>query len=128
MKPIKKHDQILALTLKIDDSSSLLMEEETWLNVVTTTYGEVLKRFRQYIGSLTATDRASQISSKTAKKTVSNRSGNSAASKTSSQIQKNCFLQNIAEKNSRGSRKVRYDLLYKNNRSKLKVSARKAVD
>ena len=91
-KAIKRHDQLLALTLKVDDSASLLKEQETWLNVLTTANDEVLKRARQSIDSIPATDKASQSSSKTAKKTVSNRSGNSATSNTSSQRQKELLI------------------------------------
>ena len=42
-KAIKKHGQLLALTLKNDDSISLLKEQDTWLNVLTTTNDGVLK-------------------------------------------------------------------------------------
>ena len=41
-KDIKRHDQLLKLTLKVHDSVSLPQEEETWLNVLTTTNDEVL--------------------------------------------------------------------------------------
>ena len=82
-RAINRHDELVALTLKVD-SASLLKEQVIWLNVLTTTNDGVLKRARRYIDSLPATDRASQTLSKTTK-TVSNRS---ATSKTSSQRQK----------------------------------------
>ena len=75
-KTIKRHDQHLALILKLNDSASLLRELETWLNVMTTTNNELLKRARQYNDLLPAVDKASQSSSKTRKKIVSKRSAN----------------------------------------------------
>ena len=44
---IKRLEQILALTQKIDYSASLLKEQENWLNVVLTTDDQVLKRSYQ---------------------------------------------------------------------------------
>ena len=59
-KIIKKHDQLLKLTPKIDDSASLLKVQETWLNVLRIINNEVLKQARQYINSKPATDKTSQ--------------------------------------------------------------------
>ena len=70
----------------------------------------MLKRALQNTEIL-ATEKASHSSSKTTKETVSNRYGNSAASKTSSQRKNNCLNQNIAENNSSGSKKVHYVFL-----------------
>ena len=66
-KAIKRHDQLLELALKVDDSASLLKEQEIWLNVLMTTNNELLKQSRQYIDWLPATNRTSQNSSKTKK-------------------------------------------------------------
>ena len=46
-KALKRHDQILELTLKVDDSATLLKEQETLYNVMTITNDEVLKRAHQ---------------------------------------------------------------------------------
>ena len=91
-KAIRRLDQLLERTLNLDDSASLLKKQETWLNVLTTINDVVLKRAHQYSDSLPATDKTSQSSSKTAKKTVSTRSGNSVTSKTSSWRQKDFLI------------------------------------
>ena len=91
-KAIKRHDQLLELTLKVDDSALLLREQKTWLYVLTTTNDEVLERARQYNNSLPATVKTSQKSSKTTKKAVSTRSGNCVTSKTSTQRQKELLI------------------------------------
>ena len=84
-KAIKTHDQLLELTLQVDDSASALKKKETWLNVLTTSNDEVFERARQYIDSLPASDKTSQSSCKSTKKSVSNRCGSSVTSKISSQ-------------------------------------------
>ena len=91
-KAIKRHNQLLELTLKVDDCASLLNEQQTWLNVLTTTNDKVLKRARQFIDSLPATDKTSQSSYKTSGKIASFRSGNSITSKSSSQRQKELLI------------------------------------
>ena len=91
-KAIKNFDQIRALTTEDNDSFSLLKEEESWLNVLTKTIDEELKRARQYFDSRPATDKASQSSSKTTETSLSIRSGNSATSKTSCQRQKKLLI------------------------------------
>ena len=67
-KTIKKHIQLLALTPKVDNSASLLKEQENCLNVMTSSDHEVLKQTRQYSDSLTATVKASQSSTKATKR------------------------------------------------------------
>ena len=91
-KTIKRHGQILDLTLRLDDSASLLKGQEVRLNVLTKINDEVLKRARQYIESPPGTDKTSQSSSKTTKKTVSTKSGNSLTSKASNQRQKDLHI------------------------------------
>ena len=91
-KAIKKHEQLLELTLKVDDSASLLKEQETWFTVLTITDDEKMKLRRKYIDSVPATDRTSQSASKKMKKNVCTRSGNSITSKTSSQRQKELLV------------------------------------
>ena len=86
-KAIEMQDQLLELILKIDESASLL-KYQTWLNVLKTNNNEVWIRARQYIDSVPATDNTWQNASKTTKKTVSSRYGNSVTSTTSSQRQK----------------------------------------
>ena len=88
IKAIKRRDQLLLLTLKADNSAFVLKQQETWLNVRTKVDDEVLKQARQHFNSLTATDKSSQSSYRTRKKTVSNRSCDSAKSETSSKINK----------------------------------------
>ena len=91
-KAIKNHDQLLELTLRADDSAFLLEEQENWLNFLTTTFDEVLKRARPYIDLLPATDKTSQISFKTTETTVSIRCRNSVTSKTPSQRHKDILI------------------------------------
>ena len=67
---------------------SLLKEQETRLNVLTTPNDEEMKRARQYIDSFPAAHKTSQTSFELTKKSVSIRHGNSATSMTSSQRQK----------------------------------------
>ena len=58
-KAVRRYDQLLQLTLKVDDSASLLKEKETWLTLLTTTNDEVLKQACQFIDLQPATDNTS---------------------------------------------------------------------
>ena len=88
-KAIKKPEDLQARIHKFDDTASQLKEHETCLAVLTRTNDEVLEPSLQYVDSLPANDKAFQSSSKTSKRTVSNGSGDSTTSKSSSQKQKN---------------------------------------
>ena len=91
-KAIAKNDQLHSLAAKAENPEPLKRDLEAWLNDVTTFNDGILKRAREYIDSLPATDNASQSSTKTARKTVSGKSGKSGTSKTSSQRQKELLI------------------------------------
>ena len=127
-KAIKRHNQLLELTLKVDDCASLLNEQQTWLNVLTTTNDKVLKRARQIINSLPATDKTSQSSSKTTRKIASFRSGNSITSKSSSQRQKELLIAKQCREEFERQHEIALRLAKQKGRDRTpKVSARTAA-